>query len=114
MTRESLDEAAVEKLDIEIVPGSIGVNSEQQILNSIEVIDNDEVIMHTIESSNKLMSEKQPNSVSGTSRSIGRSTKFNQRVLEINDKQKMAKWEDMLAEYFGEGMQGFNEMRSLR
>lgn len=48
------------------------------------------------------------------SRSMGRSTKFSQRVLELNDKQKIIKWEEMLNEYFKEGIHGFQAMRNLR
>ena len=69
--------------------------------------------MKTISSSKKLLSEHL-HSVGGTSKSIGRSTKFQQRVQEITDKQKLSKWEEMLAEYFCEGMQEFNSMRNLR
>ena len=69
--------------------------------------------MKTISSSKKLLSEHL-HSVGGTSKSIGRSTKFQQRIQEITGKQKLSKWEEMLAEYFREGMQEFNTMRNLR
>ena len=83
---------------------------------TLENIDADEDLpeaMKTISSSKKLLSEHL-HSVGGTSRSIGRSTKFFQRVQEISDKQKIAKWEDMQAEYYAEGMTEFNAMRNLR
>lgn len=69
--------------------------------------------MKTISSSKKLLSENM-HSVGGTSRSIGRSTKLFMRIQELNDKQKLAKWEEMLSNYYTTGMQEFNAMRSLR
>ena len=69
--------------------------------------------MKTISSSKKLLSEHL-HSVGGTSKSMGRSTKFFQRVQEINDKQKITRWEDMLAEYYTESMKEFSAVRSLR
>ena len=69
--------------------------------------------MKTISSSKKLLSEHL-HSVGGTSKSMGRSTKFFQRIQEINDKQKVAKWEDMLSDYYSESMKEFNAMRNLR
>ena len=53
-------------------------------------------------------------SVGGSTRSMARSTRLAQRIQELNDKQKIARWEGMLAEYFSAGMQGFNAMRNLR
>jgi len=73
---------------------------------SVEVVEGDEDLpeaMKTINSSKKLLSEHL-HSVGGTSKSIGRSTKFFQRVQEINEKQKITKWEDMLSEYYSESM----------
>jgi len=67
----------------------------------------------TINSSRKLLSEH-GHSVGGTSKSIGRSTKFMQRVQELSDRQKISKWEEMLSDYYKEGMQEFYAMRSLR
>ena len=53
-------------------------------------------------------------SVGGSTRSMARSARLSQRIQELNDKQKIARWEEMLAEYFSAGMQGFNAMRNLR
>ena len=36
------------------------------------------------------------------------------RVSEITESQKKQKWEEMLSQYYGEGMQQFNLMRHLR
>lgn len=69
--------------------------------------------MRTLDSSKKLLSEHMA-SVGGTSKSFNRSAKVFQRVQEINDKQKMAKWEEMLADYFTVAMQEFNGVRNLR
>ena len=69
--------------------------------------------MKTVSSSKRLLSENL-HSVGGTSKSIGRSTKFMQRIQELSERQKVTKWEEMLAEYFSEGMQEFNSLRNMR
>ena len=69
--------------------------------------------MQTMNSSRRLLSEHM-HSVGGTSKSIGRSTKFMQRVMELSERQKIAKWEEMQTEYYTEGMQAFHAMRCLR
>ena len=69
--------------------------------------------MKTMSSSKRLLSEHM-HSVGGTSKSMGRSTKFMQRIQELSDRQKVTKWEEMLQEYYSEGMQSFNAMRMLR
>lgn len=89
---------------------------EQSPPKTIEIAEMDEDMpeaMKTISSSKKLLSENL-HSVGGTSKSIGRSTKFFQRVQEISDKQKIMKWEEMQADYYSEGMTEFNAMRNLR
>ena len=53
-------------------------------------------------------------SVGGTSKSVSRISKIHQRIQELNDKQKIYKWEEMLTAYYSEGMQEFNSMRNLR
>ena len=66
---------------------------------SVEVGVNDDLIkeeaMKTISSSKSLHS-KHLGSIGGTSRSMSRMTKLHQRVLELNDKQKISKWEEIL------------------
>lgn len=69
--------------------------------------------MKTLDSSKKLLSEHMA-SVGGTSKSFNRSAKVFQRVQEISEKQKIAKWEEMLTGYFTAGMQEFNAIRNLR
>ena len=69
--------------------------------------------MKTVSSSKRLLSEHL-HSVGGTSKSIGRSTKFMQRIQELSERQKISKWEDMLVEYYREGMQEFNALRNMR
>ena len=61
--------------------------SGQKRVPGIEVTVDDDIpdAMNTINSSKKLLSENM-HSVGATSRSIGRSTKFFQRVQEINDR----------------------------
>jgi len=77
--------------------------------------DDDEVKEEAMKthSSRKSMQSKHQ-SVGGTSKSVSRFSKLHQRVQEINDKQKLYKWEEMLTTYYSEGMQEFNSMRILR
>ena len=35
-------------------------------------------------------------------------------MQELGEKQKITKWEELLADYYAEGMQEFNAMRMLR
>ena len=65
--------------------------------------------------SKKLMSAQDTTSHishGGTSRS--HRSKMVARVSEITESQKKQKWEEMLSQYYGEGMQQFNLMRHLR
>ena len=65
-------------------------------------------------SSNKSLHSKHAQSIGGTSKSVSRISKLHQRVFEINDKQKVQRWEEMLTQYYREGMREFNSMRNLR
>ena len=69
--------------------------------------------MQTMSSSKKLLSEHL-HSVGQTSKSYARSSKFMQRVQEISDNQKVTKWEEMLRDYYADGMKEFHAMRNLR
>jgi hypothetical protein len=77
------------------------------------IVDGDPMI-RTVDSK-KLMSEHGTTSHishGGTSRS--HKSKMMARVSEITESQKKQKWEEMLSQYYGEGMQQFNLMRHLR
>ena len=50
----------------------------------------------------------------GTTNKSSRRTKNNQQRYEINDQQKINKWEEMVNEYFTQSLQRFNELVKQR
>lgn len=117
--RKAKEDAEVAKAESSAAEGLESKRSmnavEEPAKLSIEVPVNDDEVkeeaMKTL-SSNKSLHSKQQHSI--TSKSVSRFSKLHQRVQEINEKQKMSKWEEMLAQYFSEGMEEFNSMRNLR
>ena len=67
---------------------------EQLEIEVEQLDDNGQDPMQTMNSSRRLLSEH-GHSVGGTSKSIGRSTKFMQRIQELSERQKITKWEEM-------------------
>ena len=111
---ESAKASAVEGEEIEV--NNVDGGAKSGISIEVPAINDDAIKEEAMKSLSSVRSlhSKHPQSVGGTSKSVSRISKLHQRVQEINDKQKVAKWEDMLTQYFSEGIQEFNAMRNLR